>query len=625
MTRASQTALRREKTAARKANRTKITRPSATKLPALASPRLTWSLSLLLALLTIVIYSQVGRLPFVDYDDDSYVTNNLHVRNGLSWDTVNWAVKSTEASNWHPVTWLSHAVDCQLFGLNASGHHWTSLLIHVLNVVLLFLLLQRVTARNWSSFFVAALFALHPLNVESVAWIAERKNVLSTMFFLLSLGVYSWYARKPDLRRYFLLAVLFALGLASKPMVIALPFVLLLLDYWPLQRIEDWTEPSQTFPLQQMPISKLILEKAPLLLLSAGSAAITMFAQTVSEVATNALPFGVRLPSAVYAYGMYIWQMVWPLNLALIYPHPGRTLPVWKPLMSALLIVFVSIVAWKNRASRPYLIVGWLWYLGTAVPIIGIVQVGAQVIANRYAYVPLIGLFLMITWYASSLLDEANVGTAPRAVAASVILLALSALTWRQINYWRDGIDLWEHALAVTTNNSIAENSLANDLIRAGRYEEAMVHLRKYASLEPLDPEAHMKVAADFQDHGQLNDAAREYEAAIRASAIMQRNGARGLDSRLLAVTYLNLALTYEQLGLGSKAAENSRNALATNSEAINQMLQQFAQMLSAQPSANGYVRLGTLLNLVADHDEAQKAFAMARQIDPSISVGPKK
>lgn len=565
------------------------------------------------------VYSQVARHPFINYDDDPYVTGNPHVRAGLTWETLTWASQAYEAGNWHPLTWLSHAADCELYGLNASGHHGTSLLIHCVNVVLLFLLLWRSTGATWKSLCVTALFAVHPLNVESVAWIAERKNVLSTMFFLLAIGPYGWYAQKPQVRRYVAVVLLFALGLASKPMVITLPFVLLLLDVWPLQRVRDWSAPSPAFPVRQESFSRLLLEKIPLLALSAASAVITIAAQGASVIPSHALPLQVRLETAIYSYSLYLWKMVWPVHLALIYPHPGRSLGVWRPLLGALLIVAVSGVAWRQRSKRRYIAVGWLWFLGTAVPIIGVIQVGLQVIADRYAYVPLIGVFVALVWGATSLADNLRLGAVPRAVAALAVVTALAFMTWTQLGYWRDSVTLWSHALEVTTNNSLAESYLANTLLRDGRYQEGMAHLRNYASLEPLDPEAHARVAADDEDRGQFADAAREYEAAIRASAELEKNGVPGLDPSTLAVTYVNLGLTYGKLGNVTQAADSTRKGLMTDRKAVLQMLQNLGEILSAHPTASGYVRLGMLLQAVGDADQARQAFARARRIDPAL------
>ena len=572
-----------------------------------------WAACLFLLAATLVLYSPVGNHPFINYDDEYYVVQNAHVTAGLSWDTLSWALTATEQQNWHPLTWLSHAVDCQLFGLNASGHHWTNVAFHALNVLLLFLLLQRATGSRGRSFLVAALFALHPLNVESVAWVAERKNVLSTMFFLLTLGSYGWYAKKPEWKRYGAVAVLFALGLAAKPMVITLPFVLLLLDFWPLCRFKNWTPPSPIFPVPQSTPWRLALEKLPLLAFSAASAVITIVAQGDAVIPTMLLPLSVRLEDAFYAYGMYLWKAFWPVSLALIYPHPGRTLAAWQPALGALIVVGVAFVAWKQRFVRPWLAVGWFWFLGTAVPVIGIVQVGVQVIADRYAYLPLIGVFVMVVWHTAELADHAGLSPLARAVTAGLVLAGLSFLSWRQIGYWESTVAVWTHALQVTTSNSIAEHNLVDTYFLAGQHDEGMIHLRNYARLEPLDPIAHAQVGADLQDHGQLRDAINEYEIAMRA----------GPDSKTQAVTYVNLAVIYVQLGEFSKGRENAQRALQSDPATIGEMIQQLGPGVAARPTAAGYLRLGLLLSVTGHAAEAQHALALAAALDPRLTDVP--
>jgi protein O-mannosyl-transferase len=345
---------------------------------------------LFLVIGTAALYSPVVRHPFVDFDDQYYVTNNAVIHAGLSWKVFLWSFNAGYAQNWHPLTWLSHALDCQLYGLKPAGHHVTNLLLHVLDVAILFLVLLYATGAMGRSLFVAALFALHPLNVESVAWVAERKNVLSTLFFLLALGAYGWYARNPNVKRYLALAVLFVLGLAAKPMVITLPFVLLLLDFWPLRRIHRWdptsppsrpgrkkneklrfkssvSEPEFTFT--QVSFSRLVLEKLPLLAFCAGSAVLTIMAQrTVAIQTLERFPLDVRVENAVYAYAMYLWKAFWPTGLAVYYPHPGNALASWQVAMAALVLAGVSILAWTQRSIRPYLLpdgfgISERWYL----------------------------------------------------------------------------------------------------------------------------------------------------------------------------------------------------------------------------------------------------------------------
>lgn len=594
--------------------------PDSEAAPAVASVRRMLLLSAVLAVATLALYSPVGRHPFIDYDDQDYVVNNTHIQDGLSWPAITWAFSGTYQSNWHPLTWLSHALDVQLYGINPGGHHWTNLLLHTINVVLLFLLLGYATRAPWRSFLVAALFALHPLNVESVAWIAERKNVLSTLFFLLALGAYGWYARNPGWRRYVLLAALFVCGLASKPMVITLPFVLPLMDVWPLRRVESWSAPSATFPVGQKKFWPLALEKLPLLALSAGSAVITILAQRDAVVATTLLPLEVRLVDAIYAYGMYLWKTIWPAHLALIYPHPGRTLAWWQPALAALVIIVLSIATWLRRREQPYLLVGWLWFLGTAVPIIGIMQVGVQVIADRYAYLPLIGIFLMLAWWAGDLAGRVKVPLQARAVVVTAVLAVLSFMTWRQIRYWRNSVDLWTHALQVTERNSVAENLLSEELFILGRYGEGMEHLKKYSELEPLDVAAHTRLGAEYQDSGRLPDAVQEYEAAIRAEETVTRSGVAGLGPGATAITYANLAIIASQLGDANKAHENIGKAIRSDPQAIQDMLRNLIQAIAAHPSAEGYVRLARLLNLLGHTSEAMQALARAQQLNPNFA-----
>ena len=385
--------------------------------------------------MTIALYSPVFGYWFVILDDQEYVTGNPHVQNGLAWSTIKWAFTSTEtAAYWHPLTWLSHALDYQLFALDPAGHHFHNVLIHALNVVLLFLLLGWVTRRVGPSLLVAALFAVHPLNVESVAWVAERKNVLSTLFFLLAIGAYVRYVRKPDWRRYLLVAALFAAGLMAKPMVTTLPFVLLLLDYWPLNRTTldettlDETEgdPAAVNGVHKVGLLRLALEKVPLLLLSAASARITLIAQGRVEFASAELPFGIRGENAVVSYGLYLWKMFWPARLAAFYPHPRNTLPMWQVIVSALILAGVTVLVIVFRRKR-YLAVGWFWYLGTLVPVIGLVQVWKQAMADRFAYIPLIGIFIMIAWGLDDWAEAKRISTAWRVVPALCVLIALAS------------------------------------------------------------------------------------------------------------------------------------------------------------------------------------------------------
>ncbi|MGC2246922.1 MAG: hypothetical protein WA609_09995, partial [Terriglobales bacterium] len=383
-------------------------------------------LSLLLAAAVLLCYLPAAHNGFLNYDDDAYITNNPHVRAGLTWATVEWAFTTYDAANYHPLTWLSHALDCQFFGLNSSGHHEVSVLLHAANAILLFLLLLRATGFAGRSFFVAALFALHPVNVESVAWAAERKNVLSMLFFLLALHAYIWYTRRPRAGRYAIIVLLFVLALLSKPQVITFPFLLLLFDYWPLRRM-TWggvalqrgdnesllnaasagggttltREPLFPEPPKQS-VRWLIVEKIPFVLLSAASAVITMKAQRAGGAVQSLSQYSplLRCETAVISYVRYLGKAFWPSKLVALYPHPTSLYPKWQVIAAFLLLALITIIVLRYR-SRRYLTFGWLWFLGALVPMLGLVQVGSQAMADRYAYIPFIGLFVTFTWLAA--------------------------------------------------------------------------------------------------------------------------------------------------------------------------------------------------------------------------------
>ena len=572
----------------------------------------------------MALYNPVNRHPFVNYDDDRYVTENPHVHKGLSWDTVSWAFTAEEQGNWHPLTWLSHALDYQLFHQNATGHHFTSLLIHAANAVLLFLLLMYATDRVGPSLFVAALFALHPINVESVAWVAERKNVLSTFFFFAALVAYCWYARRPDWHRYLAFAGLFALGLMSKPMVITLPFVLLLLDYWPLGRIQGF--PSGLPSVPQAPLSRLLVEKLPLLVLSAASAAITMRVQQAGGAMRSTAQFSlsVRLENAVVAYATYLWKMVWPSHLAPLYPHPGDSLPAWQVAISALVLLAVTVVVLRFR-SRRYLLTGWLWFLGTLVPVIGLVQVGDQAMADRYAYIPLIGIFIMLAWGAADLADSRHIGLSARMIPAACVLLALAFVTHRQLGYWSSNYELWAHALAVTDRNFIAQNNLGGALLLLGRPDEAYVHFQAAAEINPNDPMSRSNLGAYLQEHGRLSEAMAQYDRTISLTS----------DAGLLAATYANLGTAYRKLGQDEKARDSYDQALRHNPnqssaylglgellEKQNQLddaIRNYSRSVELRPTDAGFLLLGHALEHEGHLPEALAAYKSALKLSPEL------
>src|SRR5271165_1250134 len=576
-----------------------------------------WTLAacVLLAVTTLLLYSPVARHPFTNFDDPDYVTQNRHVQAGLSWQTMAWAWTTTEQANWHPLTWISHALDCQLYGLNAGGHHLTSVLWHALNVVLLFLLLMQATGMTVRSAVVAALFAVHPLNVESVAWVAERKNVLSMFFFLLALGAYGWYARRPDWKRYAAVAVLFVLGLASKPMVITLPCVLLLLDYWPLGRVQGWTKPSTTFPVPQTAWVRLIAEKTPLLILSLASGVVTMIAQQSGHAVVPAghLPLLVRAQNALYSYAMYVVKLFWPVHLAVLYPHPLDKLTFLQVALSALFLIAVSVFVWRVRIKRPYLVTGWLWFLGTLVPVIGLIQVGAQGMADRYTYLPGIGLFVMLAWRGFEWSEERSADSRIIAAGTVTILVVLCALTFRQIGHWRSSYDLWTHTCAVTESNFVANDKLGDLLLKQGR-REALRYYEAAAAIAPWDPVSHGVVASILQDRGDFQGAIQNYNVVLN----MSRNPA------FKANVYANLGAIYRQLGDYPRARENSERALNLNSDAVRQMIGQRSEFVAVQPSAPGYFHLGLLLEGAGQLNEARSAYEQALRLNPEFGQARK-
>ena len=481
---------------------------------------------LFLVLATLTVYWQVGNYEFVNLDDDMYITENSHIQEGLSRESAAWAFTTTRLANWHPVTWLSHMLDFQLYGLNPRGHHLTNVFFHLVNTLLLFLVLKWMTGALWRSGFVAALFALHPLHVESVAWVAERKDVLSTLFWMLTLWAYLRYVQRPDLKRYLLTLLFFALGLMAKPMLVTLPCVLLLLDYWPLERIQlgqaaiSRTVPGPPAIIADTPRKqafRLLFEKIPLFFLAVVSSVVTFLVQKGGGAvgALEAYPVRIRVANTLFSYVKYMVKTIWPSNLAVFYPHPGQSLSMWQAAVAGLLLLLISIVVIRGGRRYPYLPVGWFWYLGTLVPVIGLVQVGAQAMADRYTYVPLIGLFIMVAWGVPHALRNYRYAQSSLAFAATSLLVGLMVCTWLQIKYWENGITLFEHTLQVTSNNSQIHNNLGNVLTKKGRLQEAILHYTKALEINPNYAAAHSNLGVALADQGRFGEAIKHYSAAL--------------------------------------------------------------------------------------------------------------
>src|SRR5271165_76422 len=539
-----------------------------------------WAICLFLAALTAAVYSPVRSYPFIDYDDPAYVVDNSHVQAGMNWDTVSWALTTTEQTNWHPLTWLSHSLDCQLFGLNPGAHHVTNVVLHLVNVLLLFLLLERVTGAVGCSYLVAALFALHPFNVDSVAWIAERKNMLSTMFFLLTLGAYGWYARKPDWKRYALVTVLFILGLSAKPMLVTLPFVLLLLDYWPLQRIAGLSQKAEQFPVPQFAGLRLLIEKLPLFAISLASCAVTVIAQQDAIKPRQSIPYADRLANAVASYALYVSKTFWPSGFAVFHPHlfdetqaVVTGLESWVAVIAGVLLLTVgSAIIWSQRKRRPYLVTGWAWYLGTLVPVIGIIQVGLQGMADRYAYLPLIGIFIIAAWGMNEVADHFQMKPIWREIVTVAMIAALSLLTVRQVHFWRTDEVLWLHALEVSPDSYFINDRIGNRLASAHR-PEALKYFEQAARIAPLDPTSHGALAAHLQDQGRLKEAIQDYEVVVGQSD----------EAEHVVFAYTNLCIIFGELGDYSKAHEAFARAMQKDPQQTDSAIRSLAAAVSAR------------------------------------------
>ena len=576
---------------------------------------------LALAVAVWFIYGQTRHHDFVNFDDNEYIYENVQIKRGLTLDNVVLAFTGTQVHNWHPLTTLSNMVDVELYGLAPGGHHLTSVLLHAATAILLFVLLRTMTGALWPSAFAAALFAVHPLRVESVAWIAERKDVLSGLFFMLTLLAYVRHVRTSRVGEgpwrsvyYWLAVLLFGLGLMSKSMLVTLPFLLLLLDYWPLQRLA----PGAPWPAVRL----LLREKVPFLMLAAASSVVTVIAQSTAIVASEVLTVPWRLANAVVAYGNYVLQMAYPVDLAAFYPHPGSRLPLWKIVLGALFLAGASGLALASWRRRPYLLVGWLWYLGLLVPVIGILQVGSQAGADRYTYLPQIGLCIVIAWGAADLSRSWRHRRVVLATAAGAVLVPLLLLAQAQTAHWRDSVSLWTHALASAEHNARAHYNLGAAFGRLKRYDdalpelasaleiepgyaeahynlgvalaglgrgaEAIGHFRSALALRPDMPEARNDLGSALAGQGRWEEALREYREAVRLNP---RN----------AASLSNLGMVEGQLGQLAAAISNYQTSLAIRPD-----------------NADARGNLGTLLGRAGRWAEALASFEQALALQPA-------
>jgi len=577
------------------------------------------------------VYWQVAGHEFVNYDDAFYVYRNADIQSGITWDSVKWAFTTDHAGNWHPLTWISHMLDWQLFADDPAGHHLMSLFLHVANTLLLFAVLKRSTGALWRSGFVAGLFALHPLHVESVAWVAERKDVLSTFFWMVTMAAYVWYAESPSIRRYCVVLVSLALGLMAKPMLVTLPFVLLLLDYWPLRRIEFATQARRKgAPVTGLSVGRLIAEKIPLFAAILASSVRTFIVQQRAGAMEEGehIDFVYRAANACTSYVGYIAKMVWPSGLAMFYPHPRQNISILYAVLSAFIVVFITVVVIRLGRKHRYLPVGWLWYAGTLVPVIGLIQVGEQAMADRYTYVPLTGLFIIIAWGLPELLGRWRYVRHALWTCGFGTLAALGVLTHYQQGYWKDTITLCEHALKVTQNNYVAHfcmtesladqgrledairhnleavrispdylealNSLAVALDKAGRVDEAIVYLRRALELNPGLAQAQNNLGFALARKGQFAEAVGHYRLALKTQ-----------DQRLdLPIIHRNLAFALLRLGRYEEAAA------------------EYGKVLQSQANdPDTHNMLGAVLFKQGKVEQAKRHFSEAIRVDPNYVV----
>ena len=551
---------------------------------------------LLLVAVILAVFWQVKDYQLVNYDDDVYVTDNPHVRMGLEGEGVIWAFTAVHAGYWIPLTWLSYMLDYEVYGLNPGGFHLTNVLLHLVSALLLYLVFRRMTGARWRSAFVAGLFALHPLQVESVAWVTERKDVLSTLFWMLTLLTYVLYAEHPRTTRYLALLAAFSLGLMAKPMLVTIPFVLLLLDFWPLHRLgpsasPPVTEPSETArpTVRFTPLSRLISEKIPLLAIAATVSFLAYFTQEMGGAVRSleGWPLNLRIANALVSYVTYLAKAIWPRRLAVFYPYP-ESIPWWQAAGAGFLLVALSILVIRARRRCPYLTVGWLWFFTTLLPVIGLVQVGLQAMADRFTYVPIIGLAIIVGWGVPELLASYRSRPVVLAVSAAIVLSVLTARSWVQLQHWRNSTVLFEHALQVTHRNYLAHNNLGAALFNQGKIEEAINHYYQAVQIRPDYERAYFNLGNGFAELGNIDAARRYYAKAPSFKPAEARNN------------------------LGRALAIQGR---------IEDAIANYLEALSLKPElAEAHNNLGDALARQGKFDEAIGRFSMALALDPDLA-----
>lgn len=535
------------------------------------------------------LYWPAVSFDFTNYDDDEYVTENPFIQRGFTFEMIRWSFKTGHAANWHPLTWISHAIDWQFAGANPALHHATNILLHAINAALLYILLLRSTNAKGPSFVVALLFAVHPFNVETVAWVSERKNVLSTFFGLLCFIAYVGYAKSKSKSSYVIACVTFALGLMSKPMLVTWPFVMLLLDYWPLNRIKT---PLFPVPALLREMKPLVKEKVPFFALIVALSAVTYMVQTRGGAvgSVEAIPMIQRIGNALVSFCNYAIMTIWPFGNAAFYPHPFHMLPVWKALLCLAVLIAISVLIVRAGRAKRYLVTGWFYYLGTLVPVIGIVQVGSQAMADRYAYVPILGLFIIFVWGALDFAARMKIAPRALAIVAGLVIVLLTARSWNQLPHWRNSITLWERAVAVTNDNYIARNNLGSAYLRTKQRDRALLEFTESLRIRPTHPGALVNMGRMFLDSGKAAEAAQFFEKAV------------SIEPRRVSAN-LNLAIAYFQMNQIEKALAQAK----------------LTQQIGPE-DPKVYNLLGILSNLSGRPDEAVKYLQTALQIDPNYT-----
>ncbi len=552
-------------------------------------------LMLLLVIMVLGVYWPVQNFEFVNYDDQLYITENYRIQTPVTSKSILDAFMDIHTGNWHPLTMLSHLLDWQLFGVNAGGHHWTSLIIHVFNTVLLFLLFQILTGALWRSAFIAALFAIHPINMESVAWIAERKNVLSTFFWILTMLCYVWYVKAPGWTRYLTVLICFIFGLMCKPMLVTLPFVLLLLDFWPLNRMTILAGQNQSAgSVQKARTSFLILEKIPLLMVSAFFIGITIYTQKIGNVFYNPheLPLFDRLANIVFSYGLYIKKLFFPTDLSVFYPfHP---IPVWQVVLVLFILISATIMACKYFKKYPYLIVGWFWYLGTLIPVIGFIQVGRQSMADRYAYVPFIGLFIILAWTVPQIFAKLRYSKIYASILAIGFIVILMISSYSRVSIWQNTRTLFEDALKINSTNYFAYNVLGVEEANLGRNGKALSYYYVSLKMNPQYEQAYNNAGNAFLKLGKHQDAYNCYQKAI------------SINSKL-AIAYHNIGVLFAINNKADEAVINFEKALKITPDDINTHMSMGNLLLSKGNLEDAMLHFEKVINLNPRNTESRK------------------